>query len=94
MLLIASFSLLEPGPILGPEVPGDSFIIIIYYYYYYYYYHYYYKMKQDYKLHTVVYWSNCEKFFLLPSLQLFHDATFCIMLGCLISVVFFFLLCS
>ena len=28
MLLIASFSLLEPGPILGPKVPGDSFIII------------------------------------------------------------------
>ena len=26
VLLIASFSLLEPGPILGPEVPGDSFI--------------------------------------------------------------------
>ena len=27
MLLIASFSLLEPGPILGPEVPGDSYLM-------------------------------------------------------------------
>ena len=26
MLLIASFSLLEPGPIIGPEVPGNSFV--------------------------------------------------------------------
>ena len=26
MLLIASYTLLEPGPILGPELPGEFFI--------------------------------------------------------------------